>query len=760
MTRISLSVISILFIINAYCYSNHVEQISSIMYNRQISEHHQYTGSMFRHENRMFINSLYAINEYLILPDGSMERIFSKETGRNTSKSITYENRLYTLYNMNEKFYMYIFDISKAPMKLINTEPIEITGFLPSNNISPQVMGEYILLTQHILGSPFMNPIQKLNIHTMQIDGILTLPNRYFTFTTFGNFYITALLNITELSYTIRIYDSDKTSPLNTLGEIVNEFKFNLPSTIFNLYLKIDEGFLYAIGYDFIYLYDLNDIDNIKHVVSITGDTHYLDALLYENLLIVNRRSFNAGISIYDISNPESPTLEFIDNSNPFNPFVEYPMHIYNDKLYINKTFKIRIYDLKSNDFTTFSASGVGSDYSILRRADGLVLHNCIKTNKVNIASAFDEKFIYTINTGIEQKPKILDRYFIYDFYKDNDKLITISSLFLNNVFYFKVYCLNDGSLQYSIKLDKPLPNIYKIDDNIILLNRTDLINYIYKLHNDTLYFVGSFSGIIGEVRSGFNHPDYFLVFHEGRVEFRDRINPMHILYTHHNLPYKTANDFQHFMKNTIGIINGTRLSIFHFNDDFLNFRRTYSKNHINSNITLFDRFLSLNGGTQSSLTSFYKVENGVPQKIGEMNVHKVVRESFIYLDNEILLLKTGSGANIHVYDINYDEVSISDVQNVILKTQLMGNFPNPFNPYTSIKFQVSDIEPQHVRIDVFNIRGQIVKTLIDDYKDIGTHTVEWDGVDKHGNRVSSGVYLYRLETSTGSEVRRMLLMK
>jgi len=85
-------------------------------------------------------------------------------------------------------------------------------------------------------------------------------------------------------------------------------------------------------------------------------------------------------------------------------------------------------------------------------------------------------------------------------------------------------------------------------------------------------------------------------------------------------------------------------------------------------------------------------------------------------------------------------------------------NFPNPFNPSTTIQFTIGNVD--NVRLNVYNVRGQLVKTLINDVKEAGNHAVVWNGDDHSGNSVSSGIYFYRMETSAGSEVRRMVLMK
>jgi hypothetical protein len=102
--------------------------------------------------------------------------------------------------------------------------------------------------------------------------------------------------------------------------------------------------------------------------------------------------------------------------------------------------------------------------------------------------------------------------------------------------------------------------------------------------------------------------------------------------------------------------------------------------------------------------------------------------------------------------------VSEDDYMNIPNITALMGNFPNPFNPETTISFSLA--ESGDVSIEIFNVRGQKVRNLLNIYKDIGNHTVHWDGRDNNGIIVGSGVFFYKMNVGEHQSVRRMVLMK
>ncbi|MCL2065545.1 MAG: T9SS type A sorting domain-containing protein, partial [Candidatus Cloacimonetes bacterium] len=90
--------------------------------------------------------------------------------------------------------------------------------------------------------------------------------------------------------------------------------------------------------------------------------------------------------------------------------------------------------------------------------------------------------------------------------------------------------------------------------------------------------------------------------------------------------------------------------------------------------------------------------------------------------------------------------------------TSLDGNFPNPFNPSTTIAYSLA--ESGNVKLQIFNIRGQLVKTLVNEVQNAGRYTVDWHGDNDRQRSVGSGVYFYRLETSAGRQVKRMVLLK
>jgi len=88
----------------------------------------------------------------------------------------------------------------------------------------------------------------------------------------------------------------------------------------------------------------------------------------------------------------------------------------------------------------------------------------------------------------------------------------------------------------------------------------------------------------------------------------------------------------------------------------------------------------------------------------------------------------------------------------------LMQNYPNPMSKETKIRFQMPEMG--HVKLCIYNISGQLVKTLADGCMNPGAHALSWDGKDESGKPVGAGVYLYRIEAGASRQVKRLTVIK
>lgn len=117
--------------------------------------------------------------------------------------------------------------------------------------------------------------------------------------------------------------------------------------------------------------------------------------------------------------------------------------------------------------------------------------------------------------------------------------------------------------------------------------------------------------------------------------------------------------------------------------------------------------------------------------------------------------------SNLLVLDAAGRVNPVQDVQSLDLKPRDFGldqNYPNPFNPSTQIAYRLP--EDSNVRLVVFNILGQQVRTLVNGRVSAGAFSIAWDGRDEAGRQVASGVYLYRLDAGKFKAIKRMTLLK
>jgi len=129
---------------------------------------------------------------------------------------------------------------------------------------------------------------------------------------------------------------------------------------------------------------------------------------------------------------------------------------------------------------------------------------------------------------------------------------------------------------------------------------------------------------------------------------------------------------------------------------------------------------------------------------------------SYTYTIRVLYTTPTGVALPSNEYTVQY--VSEGDYTTTTAITMLKYNYPNPFNPQTQIHFSLA--KDSDVRLDIFNIKGEIVKTLINSQLSAGNHHATWNGYDSLGKPVSSGVYFYKMETPEYSSVKKMILMK
>ncbi|MCK4694755.1 MAG: T9SS type A sorting domain-containing protein, partial [Candidatus Cloacimonetes bacterium] len=108
-----------------------------------------------------------------------------------------------------------------------------------------------------------------------------------------------------------------------------------------------------------------------------------------------------------------------------------------------------------------------------------------------------------------------------------------------------------------------------------------------------------------------------------------------------------------------------------------------------------------------------------------------------------------------------FDQIITSVEPLIVAKAnyKLFQNYPNPFNELTVISYTLE--VSARVSLEIYNMQGQEVWTLVDENQQAGKHSVVWDGENNSGNAVEPGVYFYQLKTAINfSKTKRMILLK
>jgi len=108
-----------------------------------------------------------------------------------------------------------------------------------------------------------------------------------------------------------------------------------------------------------------------------------------------------------------------------------------------------------------------------------------------------------------------------------------------------------------------------------------------------------------------------------------------------------------------------------------------------------------------------------------------------------------------------YEYIQSSGIEDdtIIPESFTLSNYPNPFNPETTIRFTLP--EAAEVTVMIYDITGALIRTLKEnDQYSAGAHRIVWDGMDSAGRSAASGVYLYRLQSEHFTKTKRCVLMK
>ena len=109
------------------------------------------------------------------------------------------------------------------------------------------------------------------------------------------------------------------------------------------------------------------------------------------------------------------------------------------------------------------------------------------------------------------------------------------------------------------------------------------------------------------------------------------------------------------------------------------------------------------------------------------------------------------------VFVDRYEYLSI-ELEGIITEFTLHENYPNPFNGHTNFVFQLQ--HDSSVDLSIFDLKGNLIKKIINDFKQSGNHKINWNATNQYGQKISSGVYLYRLSIDGKSNTSKLIFLK
>lgn len=113
-----------------------------------------------------------------------------------------------------------------------------------------------------------------------------------------------------------------------------------------------------------------------------------------------------------------------------------------------------------------------------------------------------------------------------------------------------------------------------------------------------------------------------------------------------------------------------------------------------------------------------------------------------------------------YIYEVYNTNVTTNVKSEIPIQTKftLEQNYPNPFNPNTNINYSVNNAE--HVLLKIYDAKGELVKTLVNDEMTAGDYSIKWDGTNHNGIKVSSGTYFYQVKAGQSIQTKKMIMIK
>jgi parallel beta-helix repeat protein len=222
---------------------------------------------------------------------------------------------------------------------------------------------------------------------------------------------------------------------------------------------------------------------------------------------------------------------------------------------------------------------------------------------------------------------------------------------------------------------------------------------------------------------------DYLQIGEEFKVRVLLRNNPDLVKSIHFVLPYN-ASQLEFVRVEKSKLLKGTTWPVFFNGRDI--------DHNIDVNLALLGGEATIGGSGEIAIITFKLLQSGNLSLAFSLVDFRDNQNHKLLGDGEIL-----------EQELNSELPSVYG---------LSQNYPNTFNPSTQIAYQLP--QAGHVSLKIYNIKGELVRTLVNKYKEAGYHTVIWDGKNENGEEVASGVYFYRMVSNDFKATKKMIMLK
>jgi len=691
-----------------------------------------YRANVIKNRDKLYTISEVAIEEYQILADEGLEYVKSiKRIGISPVRPIIIDDSLYVAgKNNNSENIIKVIDISNDEMQFVRDINLGVGEAIAEIHN----YGRYLIYTQYV----------SIINHVFDLD-----TNQEVTQYNFGAY------NAIKDSLMFTLWISDETEiSIENISDIYNPIHISLvsfPQMDFVVKYLFKDNYLFAVGNDKIAILDISDINNptlvsfIDNIPYTLSDVEiFTGAKIVNNYLIFNdMRNY---LWIYDISDLNSP--QFVHNySTMFDGFhYRDNFTIINDYLYIT-SYNNYLNKVALNNLPEINISdnfGLCGPISNVKNIGTWIIYQI-------------PKGVFAINMNNQNnEPVKLSAGASFVRFVGNDSSIAICNGDTLSIFQYndeEIILKNQQSIipdDYSItffnqylfmsKYDNGLTKVYEIDENY---NVTEIANF--SMGNTTNY----------PLRTSHYTLDYLPVYLKNN-------NNSKFLCLLSSVPPFTEyarikiNNYIGFLENNNVIFRGNNhytLSNYIFPNQFENYENNlYGSTRINNDY-LFknDSFDFINDGH----AEFYSFLNHNYEELFGYDFNPNIFNAFLSDDHEYLY--SIHRFNIYRYDCDYVSNEDSSVNPV--SDNALSNYPNPFNPNTTISFNIP--KSGNVDLVIYNIKGQKVKILTNEKYLKGEHSLIWNGKNDSNQNVSSGVYFYKLNVDGKTvNVKKCLLMK